>query len=323
MDLERMLDRCRRHQWHADDLDWTVAPKPMTRDDEIAICQYFTDMAGIERIAGRLFAVQRDNAETETLRAIFESFVVDEERHAVVALRLARHYDVHHYQRYEKNPSLVRFAAAFEDVVQHVSPEIANVYITSGEILLDIALLRSLNDYVDDAMSHQAMHLINRDESRHIAIDHHMVEYYASAEYKRRRASRPEPPLADRLKGAAAFSKFLFHARPFLKAVFFEPMDRVDPTGARLIEAFRRIQLVGLMNEVQDQPFNKFLRFLQDTFVHPIGGRLFGPLVVRIMGVDPRVIHRLYTEEDERRLRSMSFSDLAEETLAMKGEEAA
>lgn len=313
-----MLERCERLQWDPDeDLDWDVEPRALERDDEIAIVQYFTNMSGIERLAKQLFAVQRDLTRDPVLQKIFDTFVVDEERHAVVAERLARHYDVHRYRRYELDPHLVRFARAFEDVVHHLSPEIANAYITSGEILLDIALLRSLNDYVDDDMSHQAMRLINRDESRHIAIDHYMVEYYASAEYRSVVRDQPAKPVLDRLRGMLAFVVFLWHSRPFLKAVFFDPMDLVDPEGRRLIEAFRRIQLVGLKDEVRDRPFNKFLRTLQWLFNHPVLGRFCAPLVVRTIGVDPRVIKVLYTEEDERRLQQMSFSDLAAETAAV------
>lgn len=311
-----MLDRCRRLQWEPDDLDWSVQPRHFERDDEIAIVQYFTNMSGIERLAKQLFEVQRNLTKDPVLQEIFDTFVVDEERHAVVAERLARHYDVHRYQQYELDPHLVRFARAFEEVVHHLSPEIANSYITSGEILLDIALLRSLNDYVDDDMSHQAMRLINRDESRHIAIDHYMVEYYASDEYLSMVHTQPKPVL-ERLRGMLAFVVFLWHSRPFLKAVFFDPMDMVDPEGRRLIEAFKRIQLVGLKDEVRDRPFNRFLRTMQYLFNHPVLGRFCAPLVVRTIGVDPRVIKILYTEEDERRLKHMSFSDLAAETAAV------
>ena len=62
MDLERMLAKCRRDQWRADDLDWTLTPRPLSADDEIAVVQYFTNMAGIERLAGArsLFALQRE-----------------------------------------------------------------------------------------------------------------------------------------------------------------------------------------------------------------------------------------------------------------------
>ena len=60
--------------------------------------------------------------------------------------------------------------------MRHLSPEVANVYITTGELILDVALLRSLDDYVADETTHAAMERINRDESRHIAVDFHMFE---------------------------------------------------------------------------------------------------------------------------------------------------
>src|ERR1700761_8205288 len=58
VDLSRMFEMCRRDQWAVDDLDWTHRPRPMGRDDEITIVQYFTDMAGIERLAAALFREQ-------------------------------------------------------------------------------------------------------------------------------------------------------------------------------------------------------------------------------------------------------------------------
>lgn len=51
MDLQRMLDKCRRDQWSIDDIDWSPAPPPMAPERERRVCQYFTDMAGIERLA--------------------------------------------------------------------------------------------------------------------------------------------------------------------------------------------------------------------------------------------------------------------------------
>ena len=51
MDLDRMLDMCCKGQWKVDDLDWSIPPRTMGREEEIAIVQYFTDMAGIERLA--------------------------------------------------------------------------------------------------------------------------------------------------------------------------------------------------------------------------------------------------------------------------------
>jgi hypothetical protein len=258
MDLTRMLAMCERDQWSEGDLDWSVTPRALSREHEIAICQYFTDMAGIELLAGALFAVQRDQTDDPTLRAIFHSFVVDEERHSLVAKRLARHYDVHHYRDYRENPHLTRFAKHFVKAVKELLPDIANVYITTGELLLDIALLRSLDDFVDDAMSKQAMKLINRDESRHIAIDHHMVEHYASPAYTRWLEARPKKRKRDRARAAASLAGLMWHARPFFRDVFFGPMDLLDPGGARMREAFKRIQILGLKEGVTDRPFSKF-----------------------------------------------------------------
>jgi hypothetical protein len=314
-----MLEMCRRDQWRVEDLDWSVRPRALSPSDEIAICQFFTDMSGIELLAGALFEVQRDNARDPLLREIFQTFVIDEERHSRVALRLARHYDVHRYRRYELNPHLVRFRKHFVRAVQHLPPDIANAYITTGELLLDIALLRSLNDYVDDEMSHQAMRLVNRDESRHIAIDYYMAEYYASADYHAWLATRPPKGVLEAAAAAWALVGFLYHAQPFFRDVFFKPMDLVDPTGKRLLDAFKRIQLLGQkQGSGPERPFAKFLRTLHTLFNDPVAGPILGPAISRVMGVDPRVIRVLYTDEEVARVQQMSWDALAQEALQAK-----
>src|SRR5262245_28257603 len=132
MDLPRMLEKCRRDQWSVDDLDWSIEPRPLSQQDEMAIVQYFVDMAGIERLAKALFEVQRDRATDPTLRAIFETFVIDEERHAVAAERLAHHYDRHRFKSYQLSSSLVRFRPHFLQAVRLVPASLANIYITGG-----------------------------------------------------------------------------------------------------------------------------------------------------------------------------------------------
>src|SRR5262245_36513296 len=100
MDLGRMLEKCVRDQWSVDDLDWSLTPPAMDREKEEAVVQYFTDMAGIELLAGALFEVQREKTADRTLKKIFSTFVADEKRHSAVASRLAKHYDVHHFRDY-------------------------------------------------------------------------------------------------------------------------------------------------------------------------------------------------------------------------------
>jgi hypothetical protein len=318
MDLDRMLEMCRRGQWKVEDLDWSAPPRPMERDEEMAIVQYFTDMAGIERLAGALFEEQRKRVEDERLKKIFATFVADEERHARVAERLAGYYDVRRLRRYEMSPSLLDFRPHFIASVRYLSAEIANVYITSGELILDIALLRSVNDFVHDSMSQRAMDLVNRDESRHIAVDYHMTEYYASPEYQAWVRRQPPQSLGDRVKALWAFGNLLLAAKPFFRDVFFEPMRIVDPSGKRLRDAFKRIQLIGAKPEVAKRPFARFLAMLRETVQHPVLGPIFGGMASRLAGVPPELMRNLYDEHEFERAARMSYDELASDALAAK-----
>jgi hypothetical protein len=315
-----MLEKCRREQWKVQDLDWDQRPRSMSRDDEIAIVQYYTDMAGIERLAGALFDEQRKKVDDPVLVKIFSTFVADEKRHAEAAEHLAAFYDVHHYKEYEQNPALVKFTPHFVNLIQHLAPEVANSYITAGELILDIALLRSLNEYVGDGMSQAAMDRINRDESRHIAIDYHMVRYYSSADYQRKRRARPRKPPLQQIKAWWALAMVLWHGRPFFRGVFFEPMKRVDPSGKRLREAFKRIQLLGAKESVKNAPIIRNFIVAQELYNDSLVFRVvFGRMIERLIGLDREHIMRLYSEDEAREVQNMSFDEMAQEALAAKG----
>jgi hypothetical protein len=317
LDLDRMLESCRRDQWSVGDLDWTRVPRTMSRDDEIGIVQLFTDMAAIERLAGALFREQERRVENPTLKAIFATFIKDEVRHSHAAQMLADFYDVHHYKEYRISRSLAEFAPVFIDTVRLLSDDIANAYIITGELILDIALLRSIDDFVDDEMSHEAMRLINRDESRHITIDYYMCEYYGSDEYYEKRLKRAPRSLEERARQARTFASMLYYAQPFIRDVFLTPMERLDPKGKRLREAFKRMQILGMKDVNVRLPFTKFLRSLQVLFNHPVAGPLVGDFVGRVAGVG-RFLERFYTDEDIERARRMTYTELAQEALALK-----
>lgn len=314
MNLESMLAKCRRDQWQVGDLDWSGTPRPMTRDDEMAIVQCLTDMAGIERLAGELFETQRRRTDDPLLREIFATFVKDELRHAHVAQMLADFYNVHHYKHYVQSAALQKFAPHFIAAVREAPLEVANTFILGGELMLDIALLRSLNDYVADDMMRRAMHLINRDESRHVAIDFHMVEHYASPEYRRQR----KMSVRDHAKAASVLMRMAFHSRPFFRAVFFEPMARLDPTHARIREAMKRLQLLRAKPNVAEQPMARVLLALQKVNDTPYLGRAFATIFTRMIIIEPELYRRLTSEAEERRAAKMSYEQMAEEALAVK-----
>jgi hypothetical protein len=314
-----MLERCEKGQWSPTDLDWSAPPRAMPAEDEEKIVQLFTDMAGIERLAGALFHEQEKRAQDPTLRAIFHSFVGDEVRHAQVAQMLADFYDVHHFRIYRQSESLAKFVPHFLAAVRCLNDDVANAYITVGELILDIALLRSIDDYVSDGMSARAMHLINRDESRHIAIDYYMVEHYASPEYAARaEAKSARKSVSDTLAAWRTFATMLFYGQPFIRDVFVEPMDFVDPSGARLREAFKRFQQLGSKPGVSERPFGKFVVALQDLYHHPVAGPLFGRGLGRISGVGERFLQRLNSDAELAEAAAKSYEELAEEALQVK-----
>ena len=318
MDLDRMLHKCQTQQWSVEDLDWTLPPPALSRSSEMTVVQMFTDMGAIERLAGALFAEQARRATDPRLQAIFHTFVVDEERHAVVAERLAKHYDVHNYQTYRVNAGLQAFAPHFLDAIRYVSDDVANGYITGGELILDVALLRSIDDFVADPMSAAAIGRINRDESRHIAIDYHMVAHYASDEYLAELARRPKPTAREQARAVRAMAMVMYHAAPFFRGVFFESMAKVDPSGRRLKEAFKCMQLLAAKPGVRRRPFARYLIFLMDVFNHPLGGRILGSVTARLVGVDRSLMRWMHSAEVMARASVTSFEELAEQALHAK-----
>jgi hypothetical protein len=318
MDVSRMLEKCVRDQWTPDDVDYSAPPRAMTRDEEEAVVQYFHNMSAIERFAKALFEEQQRRVQEPRLKHIYATFVIDEERHAQVAERLARHYDVHHYKSYGVSPEIERFKPYFLACVKYMSDEVANAYITGGELMLDVALLRSIDDYVADATSHQAMELINRDESRHIAVDYHMVEYYTSDAYWADKAARGPDKLTHYLRGAWAFLNMIRTGGPFFMQMFFLPMRRTDPGGKRMFEAFKRMQLLQNMPGVERSPLGRFMLFLRVLYNHPLWGRYFAGLAVKLSGLPPEALKILYTREEGERARRRGFDWLAQEALGAK-----
>jgi hypothetical protein len=167
-------------------------------------------------------------------------------------------------------------------------------------------------------MSHRAMHLINRDESRHIAVDFHMTEHYCSDDYLEQLRRRPRPSIVEMATGTAALARMMWHAKPFLQQVFLAPMDRTDPSGRRIQEAFKRIQLVLRKPTVARTPFSRFIIFMQELYNRPVVGKVFGRLLLRALGAEDRAARILFTQDELARTQRMSFDELAEEALAVK-----
>ena len=95
-------------------------------------------------------------------------------------------------------------------------------------------------------------------------------------------------------------------------------MDRTDPSGRRIQEAFKRIQLMLRKPTVARMPFSRFMIAMQTAYNHPVIGRVFGPAILRALGAEPRAATILFTPEELVRAQQMTFDELAEDALAAK-----
>jgi len=95
-------------------------------------------------------------------------------------------------------------------------------------------------------------------------------------------------------------------------------MDRTDPTGRRVQEAFKRIQLMLRKPTVARLPFSRFMIWMQNLYNRPLIGKVFGPLLLRALGAEDRAARFLFTPDELARSNRMSFEELAEDALAAK-----
>ena len=116
----------------------------------------------------------------------------------------------------------------------------------------------------------------------------------------------------------AFLGTMMWFAKPFLQQVFLAPMDRTDPSGRRIHEAFKRIQLVLRKPTVARSPFSRMMIKMQELYNRPIIGKLFGRVFLRVLGAEDRAARILFTQDELKKTMSMSFDELAEEALALK-----
>lgn len=243
MNLDRMLDKCRKGQWNVGDFDWSQKPAPLSRFDEMEACQAFTNLIYIERIAAAAFLEFGKQATDPAEKAIFETFYDDEIRHAEAMWNLSKYFDVHQYKIYTPDPNLVKFVRAMSEMINGISPEFASAMVTAGELVLDVALLRSVNDYIEDPLSRAVIEKINQDESRHIAMDFYLCEKYGQEE--------GEPPSVRQFfetMNNPTLVAGMYWATVALSEMFGRIQAIMDPQGTRFIEAQRRFAMLGEKN---------------------------------------------------------------------------
>jgi hypothetical protein len=154
-----------------------------------------------------------------------------------------------------------------------------------------------------------------------VAVDFHMAERFSSDAYHRALRERPRRTWAERLRVWWTYVCVGFLARPFIRDVFFRPMDRLDPSGRRLREAFKHVQLFGTKPGIRSHADARYLMGVQRLHNLPGVRTLLGPLLAGLIGMQSRFLEQLYTEAEARRAEAMSFDEMAQAALAVKERE--
>ena len=289
IDTEKVLERCKQGQWDVNDFDWSQKTQlELSKEDEMRLCQLYTDMSYIERIAGDLFLTLSDRLDDPVLKEIYDWCYTDEIRHSHATAKLADHFDVNHYKVYTPNQAMLKFIPYFSDAIRTLNPALANAFIMAGELILDIGLLRSINQYVDDPLARSVVEKINQDESRHLAMDFYMAQHCSDhnmavkpdedKEFKKRHFFTDK-----NIRGILRFGP------PFFNEVFFRPMQFLDPSQSQMRKAVKQLRRFYLRDELKDNPttasFNQTAEFLDSRRGSKVGWGL-QRLIESSTGVD-------------------------------------
>jgi hypothetical protein len=189
LDLDSMLEKCQRLQWSTRDLDWDAPGKDAVSEAQAhALAGFMGDLYWIESTAAIVFSAMGGSTRAPNLRAIFESFAIDEQRHADAELLLMRRWGIVAKNEVPAPNSNTRnLICALERVAHRVHPAVYSAIIPFTELVLDGALVKHLDVTVTDPLCAEVFRRINADEARHLAVDFYMLEQYGGEDPGRTR----------------------------------------------------------------------------------------------------------------------------------------
>lgn len=289
LDLPRLLEKCHRLQWSTDDVDWDGPGADRVSDDQArGLKSFMADLYWIESIASVVFGAMAQREEEPTRKAIFESFSIDEARHAEAErLLMVRWGIVRKHERPVPNPNVRRLLHTLERSAHRVHPSVFSAIVPMTELVLDGALVKYLMRAVDDPICHRAFEGINADEARHLAMDFYMLELYGR---EQTRAANALDLVRSALRPTGLYALF-FGYLPMLART----RDNIEAMGMDLDEAakaMRRYVELGDKNpDIARHPTYALVRGYVDDVT--MGRSRVGDLFVRISDMVDGVHARL------------------------------
>ncbi|MGE0323776.1 MAG: ferritin-like domain-containing protein [Polyangiaceae bacterium] len=293
LDLSRMLEKIERGQWALEDINWRAPGADAIRPEQRAkLAAFMTDLVWIEHVGARGFAALGAKAREPELQQIYRYFELEEERHARAEAKLMRRWGMLSPGQIPVANTNIRLVINWLDRYPHkIDFATLTCVIAMLEVALDGALVKFLLEEVDDPLCESVFARINQDESRHLAVDFHVMERVGeqvSEDQRRllvflRRSLTPA-----KVAGALAYIPLLNRMRDNLVTMgldeerlyqairrFDEVGDRSEATGRS--RAYRVIREHGRMVVQREHPYH----YLADALVaitSRIPDRALGPL---------------------------------------------
>ncbi|OHT79054.1 reductase [Mycobacteroides chelonae] len=185
--LEDMLQTIKDKQWALADVDWDApGAEQITDEQRPKLKAFMADLVWIENIGARGFSALAKKAPNETLAEIYRYFHAEEQKHANAELALMRRWGMLEQDEVPVPNVNVRLAIEWLDRYSDgLSLTVLGTIIPLLEVALDGALLKFLLEEVNDPICHQAFRHINSDESRHLAVDFHMLDMMGQGNLRR------------------------------------------------------------------------------------------------------------------------------------------
>ena len=177
LDLEKMLARIQQRQWALADFDWDApGAERITEEQRPSLTAFMADLVWIEQVGARAFASLSRQADDPVLAEIYRWFHAEEQRHANAELALMHRWEMLEDGRVPEPNNNIRLVFNWLDRFGDDLPiGVLGSVIPLLEVALDGALLKFLLDEVHDPLCHEVFDRVNNDESRHLAVDFHVL----------------------------------------------------------------------------------------------------------------------------------------------------
>jgi len=197
--VRNILEISNKSKWSVDDFNWDQ-PLSDDLDDKTkkVLVIAFLYISGIERLGAAAFRIHARNVDSKDAAKLFEIFAEDEERHADAELAMAKRLGV----QWKDLPWTARrmFKLLQKDIESLPDKEIGrwlhNVNCSSimfFEFGLDAIVLPILKEMTNDKLQNQVWEKIDKDESRHLAMDYWLIENRYARDKKNKNNPVEEP----------------------------------------------------------------------------------------------------------------------------------